>query len=143
MIKPTRPDRDIAFGGHPIIAGPVAVVQARFVSSAWYEVCPIESGPTSLARNSSFIADPAHVGPGIAEEASIRLQLTNQLPGRGPIIISFAIDAPRFSRAPVKAIAAVRPVKEDFENRAVASQQLAQLLTKIIDVLGSSIVFMI
>src|SRR2546428_8124260 len=143
MIKPTRPDRDVAFGGNPIIAGTVATVQAHFVSPARYEVRPIESGPTSLARNSAFIADPAHIGPGIAEEASVRLQLTNQLPGRGPVIISFTIDAPRFSRAAVKAVAAVSSVKENFENRTVAGQQLAQLATEISDILGSSIVFMI
>src|SRR5437773_10543337 len=128
MIKPTRPDRDIAFGGHPIIAGPVAAIQARLVSPARHKVCPIESGPTSLARNSSFIADPAHVGPGIAEEASIRLQLANQLPGRGPVIISFTIDAPRFSRAAVKAVAAVSSVKENFENRTVGHYALLQVM---------------
>ena len=49
----------------------------------------------------------------------------------------------RFSRAAVKAIAAVRSIKEHFENRTVAGQQLAQLATEISDILGSSIVFMI
>src|SRR6185369_14726803 len=128
MIKPPRPDRHVAFCRHPLCAGTVASIQATLISSTWSEVFCVERGPTGLAGNAAFVAHPADVRSGIAEQASIRLKITNHLPGRGPIIVGFAIDAPRFARLAVKTIAAVRAVEKDFEDGTIVRQQFPQLI---------------
>src|SRR5262249_54035555 len=94
----------------------------------------------SFTGDAALVTDPANIGTSVAEETSTGLQFTHQLPGAGPIVISFAIDPAGFSRTTIESIATIGPIKEYFENWPVVGQQFFQLIAKISDVGRATVV---
>src|SRR5262249_52074932 len=118
----------------------IAAVEALLVCSARYEVFSIQSRPTGLACNPTFVADPPDVGTCIAEDACFRLQLTDDLKRSLPVVVCLSINASCLTRSAVEPVSAVCAVKEHFEDRTVSGQQLAKLIAKVVDVLATSVV---
>src|SRR6185436_19561894 len=137
---PAGPDRDVALGRGPVGARPVAAVQAGGVGPARNEVGAVGRGPTGLARGAALVADPAHVGAGVAEDDRVRLKLADQRERRRPVVVALAVDPARFARPAVEAVAAVGAVQEDLADLAIAREQLAKLIAEVGDVLGPAIV---
>src|SRR5215216_3978528 len=121
----------------------VATVQASLVGSARREILAVERCPARVACDAAFIADPAHIGTGVAEDAGVGLKLAHNLPGVGPIVVGLAINLSRLARSAVIAISSVSAVKEYFKNGSVRGQQLAQLIAKIGDVFRPAIIFVV
>src|SRR5216110_7087 len=142
-IEPPRPDRHIALGGHPVRARTVAAIKARFVSAPRRKVFAVLRRPARLARDATLVADPADVRPRVAEQHRVRLEIANDLPRVGPVVVRAIVDLTPLVRAAVIAVATVRAVEEDLEHRAVLGQQLAQLIAVVDEVFRRAVVLVI
>ena len=58
MVEPAGPNRDIAFRGHPIGAGPLALIQIR-LGVARHSVPDIDGGPAWLAGDAAVRCRPS------------------------------------------------------------------------------------
>jgi hypothetical protein len=94
----------------------VTAIQTRFIGSTRREIIFIESTPTRIAGDSSFVSHPTHVRSGVAKETSVWLKRAYKVPRRGPIVIRIAIDLARLARAAVIPVATVSAVEEDLED---------------------------
>ena len=70
---------------------------------------------------------PAAARADVREHHRVRGQVAHELPGRRPVVVRRAVDAPRLARAAVVAVAAVRAVEPDLEHVAVVREQLGDL----------------
>ena len=98
-----------------------------------------EGGPRGVARDALLVADPAHVGAGVAEHHGVGLQVADDLPRVLPVVVRPAVDRPLLPRAAVVAVAAVRPVEPDLEERPVARHQLPELAAVVLEVGGPAV----
>ena len=143
VIEPAGPDGNVTFGRHPVRARPVAPIQARNIRVSRREIPAVRRGPARLAGDPVLVPDPANIRAGVAEEHCSGLQVTHDLPRVRPIVVGAVVDLAAFVGAAVVAVATVRTVEEDLENRAIAGQQLAQLIAVVDEVLGAAVILVI
>src|SRR5437667_1375615 len=143
VIEPTWPHGNVAFGRHPVRARPVAAIQARNIRVSRREIPAVRRGPARLAGDPVIVPDPANIRAGVAEEHGSGLQVAHDLPRVRPIVVGAVVDLAPFVDAAVVAVATVRTVEEDLENRAIAGQQLAELIAVVDEVLGTSVILVI
>src|SRR5947208_15747797 len=143
VIEPAGPDGNVTFGRHPVRARPVAPIQARNIRVSRREIPAVRRGPARLAGDPVLVPDPANIRAGVAEEHCSGLQVTHDLPRVRPIVGGAVVDLAAFVGAAVVAVATVRTVEEDLENRAIAGQQLAQLIAVVDEVLGAAVILVI
>src|SRR5437667_344847 len=143
VIEPAGPDGNVTFGRHPVRARPVAPIQARNIRVSRREIPAVRRGPARLAGDPVIVPDPANIRAGVAEEHCSGLQVTHDLPRVRPIVVGAVVDLAAFVGAAVVAVATVRTVEEDLENRAIAGQQLAQLIAVVDEVLGAAVILVI
>ena len=143
MVEPARADRDVDFGRHPV--GPVRASggDARVGRVSRVEAGKADRIPRRLERDPLLVADPADIGPGVAEHHGVGLQVADQLPGVLPVVVGRAVDPAALARAAVETVAAVGAVEPHLEERSVLRQQLAQLLPVVLDVRRTSVLGMV
>ena len=98
-----------------------------------------ERRPRGVAGDALLVADPAHVGAGVAEHHGVGLQVADDLARVLPVVVRPAVDRPLLPRAAVVAVAAVRPVEPDLEERPVARHQLPELAAVVLEVGGPAV----
>src|SRR2546422_868474 len=143
VIEPAGPDGNVTFSRHPVRARPVAAIQARNIRVSRREVLAVGRGPARLAGDPVLVPDPANIRTGVAEKHGGGLQVAHDLPCVRPIVVGAVVDLASFVGAAVVAVAAVRTVEEDLENRAIAGQQLAQLIAVVDEVLGAAVILVV
>src|SRR5204863_2577215 len=143
VVKPTRPDRDVTLGRHPMLPRPVATIQPCRVGAARHKVVAIRRRPAGLTRNAPLIAHPTDVRTCIAEEYAVGLELTYELPRRRPVVVGAVVDFPSLVRPAVITVAAIRAIEEDLENRTIARAQLAQLIAVVHEILGPPVILVV
>ena len=111
-VEPPGTNRDIALGGHPVLAEARAFAQLVAQRRAGRVPVPIDGRPHGQRRLASLVADPAHVGPGITENDGLRLQLPHRREEDRPVVIL----PPSVRPFPVRA------VEPHLEDRTVAVQ---------------------
>ena len=122
VVEPARADRDV--GSRP---GATRCRSDRRAAAA-RDAAPsdagdadhvgIDSGPVRIAGDAALVADPADVGSGVGEDHRVRLQLAHESPDARPVVLLLLAVRPF-------AVGAVEP---DLVDRAVARQQLGELV---------------
>src|SRR5256714_11466310 len=143
VVKPARPDRDVTLGRHPMLPGPVATIQTCRVGAARHKVVAVRCRPAGLTRHAPLVADPADVRTCIAEEDAIGLEVAHELPGCRPVVVRAVIDLAPLVRPAVIAVAAIRTIEEDLENRTVAREQLTQLIAIVDEILRPPVILVV
>src|SRR5262249_15152494 len=115
VIKPARPDRDVAFGWKPDSSIFVAHVQSLFVGETRERPFIVARRPVGLAGKSPLVANPAYVGSRVAEDQRVWLQAFDRLE-KAVKVVNHAF------------LAVVRAVEPRFEEIAVPGAHLAPLI---------------
>jgi hypothetical protein len=76
-------------------------------------------GPAGFVGEAFLVADPANVGADVGEDDGIRLELTDEFPGAGPVVVGAFVDHPFFACAAVETVASVGAVMPDLVDGAV------------------------
>src|SRR5205807_2676309 len=127
-------------GGAGALAGVEAVGTAAGVAAGLVHV---ERGPARVSGDALLVADPPHVGAGVAEHHRLGHPLAHDLPGVGPVVVGGVVNVAGLAGAPVVAVAAVGAVEPDGEDVAVIREQLAELVAVVGDVLGPAVVLVV
>jgi len=115
-------------------AATVAVPEGFLLGNARPAAFAVERGPVRVVAQAAFVADPADVRAAVAEANATGLQLADQRPGLGPLIVRLVVDRPSFASPAVVSVAAVGPVIPALEDLAVVGHQFAELIAVVLDV---------
>src|SRR5262249_26018285 len=90
--KPTRTNRDVALGRHPVLAVSYTVRRFAFHNIARRSRSAVGRmwcvrGPARLTGSPVLIAYPPHVRANVTEEHRAGLKLTFHLPGIRPVVV--------------------------------------------------------
>src|ERR1017187_118032 len=159
MPEPAAAQGEIRFGRNPESAIAMAVLRLRvigitvgkFVIVASLRVDLDFPGGAAIARRESrpariegmttFIANPTDLWPDLGENTGFGLQLVNDTEhDLGPVVVGAFVDRACLLGAAVVTIAAVGAVPPHFENRAVICEQLGQLVAKVSNIFGLTVV---
>ncbi len=101
VVEPPGPDRDVHLGRHVVGGVDPAPRQVPGVPRiARVGGRSVEAVPGGLECDPLLVADPADVGPGVAEHHRARPQLAHDAPGVRPVVVAAVVDAPRLPRPP-------------------------------------------
>src|SRR5690625_6076322 len=84
-----------------------------------------------FSRKPLLISHPAHIGTGITEDHSIRLQFSDMVPDPWPVVISLAIHLSIFIGTAVISCTSIGSVKPYLKNIAVLSEHLDRKSTRL------------
>src|SRR3712207_2850095 len=139
MVKPSRPDRHIAFGRHPDVAVGMSRCKLLIVGIACINHAFAQERPVGCVGKSFFVAHPSAARPAIGEDHCLWLKLFYHGVGTVKVVVSAAVYGARFLCSAVVTVAPVGPVEPNFKNFSVVCEQLAQLVVVVIHVGGRAI----
>src|SRR5690606_14257074 len=127
VIKPTRPQRHIAFRGNPIFPIALPTAQKPVIYVARRSLSAVgtngrECRPRCFRSDALFVAYPADIRANIAKYNSRRLHVTGNGPCLFfPMVINRSIDAPRFIGTSVITVSPIRAVVPADKQLAIAA----------------------
>src|SRR3712207_4149624 len=87
MVEPTRTNRRVALGRHPLVAIGMALLQLPILRIAGINFFTAQKRPVSSKSIATLIAHPSAAGAAIAEYNGIGLELINHGPCPREVII--------------------------------------------------------
>ena len=93
MIEPTRTDRNVTLGCHPLITVSMAILQFAIVGITGINFSGTEERPVGGSGKSFLVSDPTATGSPIGENNCLRLQFVNHFIGSRIVVICFAVDS--------------------------------------------------
>ena len=141
VIKPSRTYARVGFAGTPNVAVLNSKMQ-HLVRSVAGTVHQAPIGFADVARLGAHPTDVATLAAVVPNQA-VRLQLANYLVSFGPLIICSAVDGAGFVGTAIPTVAAVCPVKPNLKHIAIFGEEFAELVAKICNVFGASVIGMV
>ena len=143
MIEPSWTDADIALRRNPRIAVGMAVLQFTIMGIARVHFCSTQEGPVGGTGKTPLVAHPTTPGSAVAEDDGIGLPMVYNLVDAREIVVVTAVDGTAFTGTAIVSVAAIGTVEPDFEEAAVARQNLLELLIIIVYIGRSAVIRMV